>query len=341
MNFKNLFFSCFLLSSFLLSSQENLENLLAAGLEDARTFTAGYIGPVAEGLLFNSANGWIQEATVKKPFRFDISIVGNGSFIPASQRKFVMNTADYNVLRFADGSVSKEVATAFGKNEQPVRVYSEVVKPDGGLERVEFLLPQGLASANINILPTAFLHARMGLFKATEVKLKYFPEIKQKDAKLGIFGAGIQHEFTAWLPAEKLFPVAVSGLIAYNHLGGSYDFFDDIIVTGTDQRFRLKQNSMLYQLQASTKLPVINFYGGLGYVSGNSTFDVLGTYEVIDGTPLHETGNIFRNPLRIKNKVSGIRGTLGAKLSVGFFKLHVDYTIAEFNNLSAGLHFGV
>lgn len=321
-------------------SQENLEDLLASGIQDAQRFATSYISPATEAMIYNNANGWIQSAEVKSPLKFEISIIGNATFVKDENRTFTLNTADYNNLRFRDGSTSKEVATAFGKNDPDIIVYSQV--QNGPLtEEVEFILPQGLASVNVNMLPTAFLQGRIGIFKATELKVRYFPKIEQGDVKVGVFGLGIQHEFTKWLPAEKVFPLAISGLVAYNNLNANYDFTDDEIIEGENQQFDLKQNSWLFQLQASTKLPVINFYGGIGYISGTSDFDVLGTYRVKAGIPLLETTSEFRDPFSVKNKVSGVRGTIGANLKLGFFGIHADYNFAKFNNASVGLHFGI
>lgn len=321
-------------------AQDKLEDLLAAGIEDAERFATGYVSPGTEGMIHNIANGWIQSAEVKKPLRFDISIVGNVIFVKKEQQTFTLNTADYNNLKFLDGSTVKDVATAFGENDPDIIVYSEVKNGDETV-RVEFELPQGLAAVNMNILPAAFLQARVGLFKGTELKLRYFPKIDQKDVKVGFYGVGLQHEFTSWLPAEKLFPVAISGIVAYTNVGANYDFTNHQIVTGTDQRFDLTVNSWLFQIQASTKLPIINFYGGLGYVSGNSEFNVLGTYKVIAGIPIDEVTDEFQNPFSITNKVSDMRGTIGTNLRLGFFGLHVDYTFAKYNNASLGLHFGI
>ena len=87
---------------------------------------------------------------------------------------------------------------------------------------------------------------------------------------------------------------------------------------------------------AATRLPVINFYGGLGYVTGKSDTDVLGTYTVPSG-PFQTT---YEDPFSINKQASGATATLGTKLKLGFFRLHVDYTLAEFNLLSAGINFG-
>lgn len=324
-----------------LSAQENLEDLLAAGIADAKRFTTAYMSPAFEAMMFNTSNGWIQSAEVKKTLRFEISVVANASFTKGKNQSFIMNTSEYANLQFRDGSISKEVATAFGENSPDIVVFAEVTDESGLFtDEVEFVLPQGLASVNLNVLPTAFLQARLGLVKATELKLRYFPKINQEDVKVGFFGAGLQHEFTQWLPAEKVFPVAISGLITFNSLNASYDFTSDDIIEGENQQFKVKQKSWMFQVQASTKLPIINFYGGIGYLNGKSDFDVLGTYRVRGGIPLFETSSEFTDPFSIETKASGVRANLGTKLTLGFFGIHVDYNLAKYNTISAGIHFG-
>ena len=328
------------LSVISVTAQENLEDLLAAGIEDAQRFSAGYISPATEGMMYNLSNSWAQSAEVKKPLKFEISIIGNATFINDEKKTFLLNTNEYNNLQFRDGSTSKQVATAFGENNPDVLVFAEV-QNGPFTEEVEFVLPQGLASVNVNVLPTAFLQGRIGVFKATEVKVRYFPKIDREDVKTGLFGVGIQHEFTEWLPAERLFPIAIAGLITYNNLNANYDFTDDNIVDGENQQFDLKLNTWVFQVQASTKLPVFNVYGGLGYVTGKSDFDVLGTYRVRGGIPLFETTSEFTDPFSVQNKISGIRATLGAKLQLGFFGLHADYNLSEYSTVTVGTHFGI
>lgn len=323
-------------------AQNQLEDLLAAGIEDAQRFTEGYISPATEGVIYNLSNGWIQSAKVKKPLKFEISIIGNATFVKDEQKSFNLNTADYNNLYFRDESGSKNVATAYGENNSNIEMYAIVTDGTGLFEEeVEFNLPQGLASENMNLLPTAFLQARIGIFKATELKVRYFPKIDYEDVKTGLIGVGVQHEFTQMLPGNSAFPVAISGFIGYTNFNGSFDFTDSKIIEGTRQRFKLNQSSWLFQLHASTKLPVINFYGGLGYVTGSSDFDVLGTYTVRAGTPLTETSSTFEDPYSVKNKASGIKATIGTRLSLAFFSIYAEYNLAEYSTASAGIGFGI
>lgn len=323
-------------------AQNQLEDLLAAGIEDAQRFASGYISPATEGIIYNLSNGWIQTAQVKKPLKFEFSVIGNVSFVKEEHKSFTLNSNEYNNLYFRDGSMSKEVGTAFGENNPDVIVYAIVTDETGVFqEEVEFELPQGLASENVNMLPTAFLQARLGVFKATELKVRYFPKIDYEDVKTGLIGVGLQHEFTQWLPVEKVFPVAIAGFVGFTNFNGNFDFTDSQIIEGSNQQFEVRQNSWLFQIQASTKLKIINFYGGLGYVTGTSDFDVLGTYTVRAGTPLFETQSTFDDPFSVRNKVSGIKANLGTQLQLGFFSIFAEYNIAEYNTASAGIGFGI
>jgi len=152
-----------------------------------------------------------------------------------------------------------------------------------------------------------------------------------------MYGVGLQHELTKWLPADKFWPVAISGLVAYTHLSGSYDLTDSSGIQGENQRLENDTNTWLFQLIASTKLKVINFYGGLGIISGESKSDLLGTYIVSNGII---NSSPIVDPFSVSSKVSGVRGTIGTKLKLGFFRLNAEYHLAEFNAFSVGLNFG-
>lgn len=132
-------------------------------------------------------------------------------------------------------------------------------------------------------------------------------------------------------------PVAVSGVVAYTNLKSEYDFNTTDVVKGNNQQMTLDAKSMLYQLVVGTKLKIINFYGALGYVSGSTTTNLLGTYRIVNGGV---SSDEIVNPISIKNKISGMRRTLGANLKLGFFGINADYTFADFNTAFVGINIG-
>lgn len=325
-----------LFTGYLSTAQENVNDLLAAGVNDARRFTNEYLSPASEGLMYGMSNGWFNTADVKPFLGFEISVIGNISPVKDEHKSFVLNTADYENLQFTDGSTSKEVSTALGDLEG-IEVFVEGEIAPGLTERAEFTLPTGLTSSNVNFIPTGFVQVGVGLIKGTEVKVRFLPKVDTDDVEVGYYGFGIQHEFTKWLPADKLFPVAISGLIGYTRLNGSYDFTDTDVIDGENQQFKTKAQTWVFQAIASTKLPVINFYGSLGYLTGKSDTDLLGTYIVRQGPFQSET---ITDPFSVSKKASGARATLGTRLKLGFFRFNADYTFAQFNSFNVGINFG-
>jgi hypothetical protein len=334
---KSPFILLFILSGFQAWSQTNLNDILAAGLGDAEKFTNSYLSPVSEGAMHSISNGWYNSGASKPLGGFEISIIGNmASFKNKEAKKsFLLDTAEYENLKFDDGSASKSVSTALG-DIQGINAYVESEVAPGVTQRADFELPTGLASENINFIPSAFLQAAIGISRGTEIKARFLPKINTDEVAIGLYGLGVQHEFTQYLPAEKLFPVSISGLIGFTHLDGTYDFTNTNIVAGENQRIDVVMNTWVFQAVVSTKLPIINFYGGLGYMTGKSNVDLLGTYQVQSG-PFQQT---YTDPFSIAKDVNGIRANLGAKLKLGFFRLHADYTLADFNSLSVGINFG-
>lgn len=325
-----------LLSLLTVKAQENVNDLLAAGISDAQRFTKDYIAPASEGLGFGINNGWFNNAKSPKRFSFQLSLIGNIGFIKDEKKSFQMNAADYENIRFEDGSATKMVATALGHNDPTIRVIITYDDPIFGNQEATLVLPTGIGAEGVDLIPTGFLQASFSPFKGTQIKGRFIPKIETEDAKIGLYGIGLQQEFTSWLPADKILPIAVSGLVAYTHLDGSYDFTDAEFVDGENQRVETDVNTLLFELIVGTNLKIINVYGAVGYITGSSTTDLLGTYRVTDGFLFSEDIN---NPFSVENDISGMRGTIGANLQLGFFGLNADYTVAEFDSATLGINF--
>jgi len=317
-------------------AQENINDLLAAGTADAERFTKDYMAPAAEALGFGINNGWFNNAKAPKRFNFELSIIGNVGFIKDEKKSFQMNAIDYENIKFEDGSASKMVATALGDNDPAIRVIITYDDPIFGNQETTLVLPTGIGAEGVDLIPTGFLQASFSPFKGTQIKGRFIPKIETEDAKIGLYGIGLQQEFTSWLSVDKVLPIAISGLVAYTHLDASYDFTDAEFVEGENQRVETDLNTLLFELIVGTNLKLINVYGAVGYITGRSTTDLLGTYRVTDGLLFSEEIN---DPFSVENDISGIRGTVGANLQLGFFSLNADYTIAEFDSATVGLNF--
>lgn len=332
---KVLILACVILVN-LSHAQENINDLLAAGINDAKRFSTDYIAPASDGLAYGINNGWFNNAKAPKRFSFELSIIGNVSFIKDDKKQFEMNVSDYENITFQDNSASKNVATALGHNDPEITVIITFDDPIFGNQEAELTLPTGIASQNFDIIPTGFLQASFSPFNGTQIKGRLVPKFDNEDVKIGLYGFGIQQEFTSWLPKVKVFPVAVSGLVAYTNLQGSFNFTEAGLVDGSNQQIETEVSTFLFQLIVGTKLKIVNFYGAVGYLTGESNTDLLGTYRVSNGVLFSEE---IVDPFSIKRDISGVRATVGANLKLGFFGLNADYSIGAFDSASLGINF--
>lgn len=326
------------LGSFSIAVAQDFNDLFAAGVEDAEQFTTDYLAPLSESAIYNFSTGWYNTADAKPLGGFEISVVGNltGFKNKSDKKVFVLDPNNYQNLDFVDNpGVAREVSTALG-DLSDIEVYVEG-QVAGATVRETFELPSGLSGEGLDFIPSGYLQGSVGLIKGTEVKARFLPKMDLEGASVGLIGFGLQHDFTKLLPADKILPVAISAVIGYTKVDGDYDLSDFNLVDGEDQRLEASINTWTFNAVVSTKLPIINFYGGLGYVTGKSVTDVLGEYRVTRGPFASET---YVDPFSITKKVNGVTGNLGAKLKLGFFRLNADYTLGEFNTWTFGVNFG-
>lgn len=318
-------------------AQSDIDALLAAGVKDAARFSKDYLAQGTNGLMHSMNAGWFNTAAAKPLGGFEISIIANAASVKDENKSFALNMADYENIQFVTGSNSQMVSTILGENDPAIVIEIEYEDPLFGNQKEQIELPSGIGSGTANLLPTAFVQGALGLSKGIEIKARFVPKVKTDEVSLSMYGAGLQFEMTKWLPADKILPVAISGFVAYTHLNGSYDLTASSGIQGENQRIENDTNTWLFQLIASTKLKVINFYGGLGYIKGTSDSDLLGTYRVTNGIL---TSEAIVDPFSVSSEVSSVRGTVGTKLKLGFFRLNAEYHLSEFNAFSVGLNFG-
>jgi hypothetical protein len=335
--FKSLIYLGFLSLCSIAYSQNGIANLLSSGLEDANKFANAYTRPGSEAIIYSLANGWYNSAKVKGLGGFEISLIAGASQIQDKNTRFTLNENDYNFLRFTSGASEQEVGTVFGQNSPDINM----TILEGNQTIGSISLPQGLGSENIEYIPNLIIQGSVGLPFSTELKLRFLPEVETKDVTSQFYGAGLQHEFTNWIPGLKLLPIALSGFVGYNSFEGEYMFSEQsTFISGTNQSISTDIDSWHYAILVSTKLPIINFYGSIGGVSGSAITRLRGEYIINTGVSEIQ-GATFVDPLRLDTSVSGYRATLGAKLSLAFFKLNIDYSFQEYNSLNVGINFGI
>ena len=340
-----LIFISVLTLSFNAKAQDGFENILLASSADANKLMEAYFTPAMEGFIYGMNNGWYHTAKVHKILGFDLTVGLSAAIVPSSKELFQISS-----LGLSNGlSSTSATASTFAGPDTPTNFTVTRNVTVGGTNQAvtaNFEMPGGVTKdLPLNAVPAPVAQVNIGLPFKMEAMVRYFPETDLGDdgGKAKMLGLGLKKEITSWFgPLDKL-PLHVSLLAAYTSMDVSYGFpnsnaGDALQVSNGLAAFELRAYTA--QAIASLNFPFINIYGGFGYSSGKSTLKMTGSYSgtydyTVGGVPQKETINL--TPPNMEFEASGVKTTIGARISLWFLKIFADYTIQEYNTVSAGV----
>jgi len=338
----------FLLSlSFIFQAKsQNLESiLLAAG--DANQLINQYIEPALKGLTYSANGGWYTTAKTHKKFGFDITIGGNVALVPDEDQTFLFNPNDYTFLSNASQS-SASLPTVLGQDGTSSIIDVRVPVGDGTFKVASFEMPGGvLEDLPASGVPAPVIQVGLGLPTRTDVKLRLVPNLGYDDrVDASLFGLGLQHDISQYIPTMEESPLSLSVFGSFTTTKADYELsnatgIDNVTVNNGIAEFRL--NTWSAQAIGGVDLKIVNFYAGAGYSSGNTSIKLLGDYvlsydlEDEDGNTIGAVSETVKDPINLAADTSGIRGTVGMRINLSVFKIFADYTLQEYNTLTAGI----
>lgn len=329
-----------IITSVFTAKAQDFEGLLSGGEEHAGKLISSYLQPVFEGTIYNLNNGWYRTAKTHKKLGFDITISASAAEVPTAKQSFLFNSSDYisgdSRVVLKSGAQTATLPTAFGDktNEELKLVKNNGIETsfdaiDGLLADEEYSDRAPLAMAQIGI----------GLFKKTDLTLRFVPEVEGKDYNVKLFGIGLKHNILQYFPIVKRLPyLDVSVFGGYTKLESNYFPTGDNL---ENVNINLEVQSYTAQVLGSIDLKIINFYAGLGYTAGKSSLSYSGQFTLendntIPGTPNDNLVNL--NDIDAsKFDVNSFKTTLGASVNLFFLKIFADYSIQEYNSITAGL----
>lgn len=333
------------------AQDQGFESILFASTSDANKLVNAYINPAMKGLIFSMNNGWYHTAKVHKKFGFDITIGLSGALVPSKDEMFAFSGLGLSSQVSANTATAPTVAG--GKSSSTVTVtipansLPEINNGNHPALMATFRTPNGVKEdLPANLVPAPAVQLNLGLPFKLEGMLRFVPRVGSNDVKGELLGVGLKKEITSWFGPMTKTPLHVSLLAAYTNMKVTYDLQNEINnnanISGRNANSEFKLNAYTVQAIASLNFPFINIYGGFGYGSGSSTLNVNGTYN-LSYTPVGGGASVTRtlnNPIRQEFDASGFKTTLGARISLGFFKIFADYSFQDYNTVSAGIALG-
>ncbi len=357
------FKTCALLALIILSNSTTFAQITDVGLfvsggaNDASKLLGAYVKPFTNAFGYNLNAGWYNTAKVHSLLGFDFTLTFNVAFIPSADKTFDVNDLHLNSNpSIITPSIAQTIAG--GTNPGPLISYTDA----SNHPIVSYNTPGGI---NLGFVPIPMIQLGLGLIKGTEIIGRYMPSISLGNggkSKIGLWGIGLKHSIKQWIPAIDELPFLNISIIAgYSrlhmvneiNLSPFSDFYSNnniLFINGSDsldysnQQLDLMVKSFTASAIVSLDIPVITFYGGIGFSSTSTDLKLLGNFPI--PTTFNSTQNqvdvtvndIKANPVNISIKGgTKPRLNIGFKLKMGLIGFNVDYTYANYSITTVGL----
>lgn len=286
-----------------------------------------------KGAIYSSNGGWFNSAKVHKKLGVDLSLRLNASFVPSADQVFSISNLEYIT------SEANDLPTIIGSSRQEELIVT--IPPDGILPEMKTTIksPKGIKSKlPLGAVPAPVLQLAIGIPFDTEVILRYSPEYHRKGIDMSFKGLGIKHNLLQYFGPIDKFPINISALASFSKMKIDYDIQSFSSIKGSGQVAQFSLNNYNLLLIASLDVLVVNFYAGFGFSGGDSSFKMLGQYDLEYQTesniPITRSLN---DPIDMNFNVSGYQTTIGAKFKFLIFSAYADFTFQDYNTLSAGI----
>ena len=305
------------ITDFLIGSSENFRN-------DTEKLIEGYMSPFGEWFGTGLNSGWYNTG---KPHQFPGFDVTAGVHFITPPNEAMMFNPNLNTLTISNNN---ELSTIIGPSNNTQILYSNPIT--GQLEPL-FDAPGGLNWDGVLVMP--YLQGSIGLIKKTEILFRLAPRVDVNDLSMGFWGLGFKHDVKQWIPGVKLLPFDLSFVAGYSSLKSDLDFANP----GQNLNFNVKAFNS--NLVLSKKLSFFTPYIGVGYQYSKSALALNGTYTIYDwdGEQILAGESItVKDPFDFSfGGINGFKATMGARLKLFLFTLHIDWTKAQYDIFTIGI----
>ncbi len=318
-------------------NENDIVDFLNGGISDGGKLMNAYLNPMIEGLSYGFNGGWYHTAKAHKSLGFDFGVSLNAVWIPKSQNHFNPNELNLQSTRLLSSSSEGEAPSIIGPKDETT--YGVDLNNDGSFGDMVFGGPEGLdfkKNFKVSGVLAPMAQLGIGIYKNTDLKIRWMPEINVGASKVKLLGFGVLHDIKQHIPGLRPVPIDLAVLVSYTNIKGSTDLtggtIDRPVGDTQPQMITYNMNAWLVQALISKKIAVVTFYGGVGYNAIKTTADVEGNYIIPGGST-----NGVKDPLAFGFKNKSFRITAGVRFKFGPIYLNGDYSIQEYNTLSVGL----
>ena len=303
-------------------------------VNDMLYISSKYVSSAASASVYQSSSSWFSSAESVGKFKLDVSFHVNILPIPNKQKTFLINNNELSTMELR-GAQTAKIPTALGGHTETFFDFDI----DG--EAFEWQAFEGIKQ---DVVAHPYMQVSVGLWKETDVTLRYSPKVTINTSSYDIFGAAIKHTLSQYFRKEATDsdPIELAVLASYSVFNLNL-FFDEVAIEPIDPKpgsvplttinsMIIDANSLLFQIVASKKLHKLEFTGSLAYTYNKFNYK-LGGYQ---GLFL----DVFNELLSfLDESKTDFKGDFGVNYYFNKFYVSSMLSLGKFPNVNLALHY--
>jgi hypothetical protein len=300
-------------------------------LDDAIFFSDKYITPATDASVYEQSSSWLYTPKKKKLWDVSLSFHGNLFFVPNNDRKFTINYSDFKFFHIENKNKetipSASVPTAMG----PIS-YTYLVGQIGD-SQVRIWTPDGI---NENIVTYPYLQGALGLWKGTELIVKYSTKVNLKSGKYQVYGFGLKHNLSQYFTYLEKKKINIAALMAYSKVDLTFKFLDITTDFGTLGINQITSLVDTYQFQLSASKEWNRFEFMIGSIVNKSDFN----YQITGPKGEIDVQDLFNYRLKeiSKTKYNYI-GEISCRYKINKMYLQSTFAFGKFVNSNIAVQY--
>nr|WP_252110307.1 DUF6588 family protein [Gramella jeungdoensis] len=283
----------------------------------------GFATPASESTAYQGTAGWFTSARALDEWKVDVSVHGNGLFVPPSKKEFTINKTALTNLTINDNVNSAVIPTAFGGD-------SEVVF-NGAFQGNEFSFP-AIEGVDQGVLIYPFAQVSVGLPFNTEIGVRLLPELEVDGAQFSTYGIGLKHNLSQYFRFNDEEDLQLAAILSYNIFDVKYGFEQISVPDLVNLNLiDVSANVLMAEFMASKKYESFEIFGALGVAQSDFEYEFDGS-----GAALPFVNSQLAT---LNDNKAQFKGDIGFNLYFNKFKISTMATAGKFVNVNLGLHF--
>lgn len=313
-----------------LHAQSELGEQIGRLVNDALFYSDKYVTPATDAAVYQSASGWMSSPKERKLWDVTLAVHANVFYVPQSDRTFQINNSDFTFFQLEDGTTAT-VPTALG-NDYQVYLTGQL-----GDDEIRIESPEGV---DMEVVGYPYFQGSVALWYGTEVIIKYSPEVKFRERKFQVYGAGIKHNISRYFAGLSEKKIHLAALVAYSRENVTSNFLDVTTDYGTLGLNTIRGLVDTWQVQVNGSKEFGRFEAMAGFLVNTSEikYEVAGNRGTIENiVPIRE---VLNNGLKrnYKTRVNYI-GEASIAYNMGHFNLQAIIAFGKFVNNNISLQY--